>query len=236
MIGRAIEAARAGAYRVTKGVSAYPSVFARNIAPAAGSMSTEASRTMHPDPSDEELMLLYRHGNLAAATMLFDRYQAPLLGYLRRMLGDATEAEDVLQDVFLRVHEARETFAGRGCFAGWLYRIATNLCHNRFERSPQARLRAVPLGGDERDPGDSPREALSGAELAGRAEAAIRNLPLPYRTVFLLRQRQGLSYEQLATVLDESEGALRVRFHRARHMLYDALAPYLDGAIKEPER
>lgn len=185
---------------------------------------------------------MYQHGNLACAAMLLDRYQQPLLGYLRRLSGSPEDAEDLLQDVFLKVHEARESFAGRGAFAGWLYRIATHECYNHLKRKRRLENGRM-LNFDEQAPAESeppvhqvhnvhdvhetPREALSSVELAAHIEQAITALPLPYRTIFLLRQKQELSYEQIAAILNEPEGRLRVQFHRARQMLFSALAPYL---------
>lgn len=192
---------------------------------------------MRRDPSDEELMLLYQHDNQAAGSMLFDRYQGPLLGYLQRMLGTRWEAEEALQDVFLKLHERREQYSGRGNFAGWIYRIATNRCldHLRMKsRRPEGHV--IPLNGDSGEEGtpggiqvhvpdrkDNPRDSVYELEVRGKIEAAIGRLSPPLRTVFLLRQRAGLGYEEIESILGEPEGRLRVRFHRARQALYREL-------------
>jgi RNA polymerase sigma-70 factor (ECF subfamily) len=190
---------------------------------------------MARDPSDEELMLLYQHDNQAAGAMLFERYQGPVLGYLQRMLGTRWEAEEALQEAFLKVHERREQYTGRGSFAGWIYRIATHASLDRLRRKnrrPEGHV--IPLNGDSPEEGvsggvavadghENPREAASGLELAEKIEAAIGNLPPPLRTVFLLRQKAGLGYEEIESILGEPGSRLRVRFHRARKALYEEL-------------
>jgi RNA polymerase sigma-70 factor (ECF subfamily) len=190
---------------------------------------------MGRDPSDEELMLLYQHDNQAAGSMLFERYQGPLLGYLQRMLGTRWEAEEALQEAFLKVHERREQYTGRGSFGGWIYRIATHGCLDRMRRKnrrPEGHV--IPLNGDgveeDSDHGvvvpdrhENPREAACGLELGEKIEAAIERLPPSLRTVFLLRQKAGLGYEEIESILGEPGGRLRVRFHRARKALYQEL-------------
>jgi len=198
---------------------------------------------MPRDPSDEELMLLYQHDNQAAGSMLFERYQGPVLGYLQRMLGTRWEAEEALQEAFLKVHERREQYTGRGSFAGWIYRIATHASLDRLRRKTRRPEGCViPLTGDEPGEGasggvavadgrDNPRDAACAGELAGRIETAIGNLPPPLRTVFLLRQKAGLGYEEIESILGEPGSRLRVRFHRARKMLYQELKAEL--AVEE---
>jgi RNA polymerase sigma-70 factor (ECF subfamily) len=186
-----------------------------------------------PDLSDEELILLYQHDNRAAGAMLFERYEGPLLGYLRRMLGDGSEAEEVLQEVFLKVHENRCQYAGHGKFSSWIYQIATNACRDRATRrrgrpeghviwlDGDASRNSERLAAEAWNTQQNPREAAYEAELRERIERAILGLPQPYRTVFLLRQRAGLGYEEISSILGVPENRLRVQFHRARRMLFD---------------
>jgi RNA polymerase sigma-70 factor (ECF subfamily) len=198
---------------------------------------------MQRDPSDEELMLLYQHDSQAAGSMLFERYQGPLLGYLQRMLRTRWEAEEALQEAFLKVHEKRAQYSGRGSFAGWVYRIATHTCLDRMRRQkrrPEGRV--IPLNGDSQeehsaqgvvvpDGQDNPRETASEHELREKIETAIERLSSELRTVFLLRQKAGLGYGEIESILGEPEGRLRVRFHRARKALYEDLRAEL--AIEE---
>jgi len=194
---------------------------------------------MPTDPSDEELMLLYQHDNAAAGAMLFERYQGPLFGYLVRTLGNRSEAEEVLQDVFLKVHERRGQYLSRGKVKGWLYRIAANDCVDRLRRrSRRPEGHVISLNGDDEggtamsehrtaDRGSTPRDAASESELEDRLENAIGALPESQRMVFLLRQRGGLEYGEISSILSVPEGRLRVQFHRARRFLFEKLKPDL---------
>lgn len=197
---------------------------------------------MRLDLGDDDLMRQYQDGNLAAGGVLFERHQSPLLGYLRRLVGSLSDAEDLLQEVFLKAHQARGQYVAQGQFRSWLYKIATNSAYNHLENQQQLwNRRVISINdGDESDEGaarieppdtkDTPREALEGQELAAAIERAIENLPLRSRTVFLLRQKQKLPYSAIAEIVNEPEQRLRVQYHRARKALFEEAQPWLSNS------
>jgi RNA polymerase sigma-70 factor (ECF subfamily) len=173
------------------------------------------------DP-DVRLMLAFRDGDAAAFEGLFQRWASPLLRYLERMLRDAAAAEELVQEVFLRVHRARERYTPDARFSTWLYRIATNLALNELRR-PRRRDPhqstdedgAVWLVSDA-----SPTDEIVDARRMG--EAALRELealPERQRAALWLTAVEGLAYSEVAAALDVSEKAVKALVHRGRSAL-----------------
>src|SRR5262249_14428341 len=131
--GRAALPEACRARRVRGEPLAFPRGRLRNPG-GAGGLNGVAEAPVEPLDEDARLMLAFRSGDAAAFEALFRRWSAPLLRYLERMLRDATAAEDLVQEVFLRVHRARERYAAEARFSTWLYRIATNLALNELRR------------------------------------------------------------------------------------------------------
>jgi RNA polymerase sigma-70 factor (ECF subfamily) len=194
--------------------------------------------------TDEQLMLHCQGGDTRAFDELVARYRARLYNFILRSVGEVDLAEDVLQEVFIRAFQARERYAPQAKFATWLYRIATNACHNaRASRAYRDRAQTQSLeqaGGlaeadvppliealPDGQPG--PLEVVLADELQTALFQALRALPPPYRTVLLLRHVEDLSYAEISAILDVPEGTLKVRAHRGRLMLRQQLRPYLEG-------
>ncbi len=179
-------------------------------------------------------MLAFRGGDTAAFDALFRRWSGPLLRYLERMVRDLATAEDLVQEVFLRVHRARDRYAAEARFSTWLYRIATNLALNELRR-PRRRAAhrstedeaAVPLA--SADPAtDNVVDARRMAEAAWRE---LGELPEKQRAALCLTAVEGLSYAEAAEALDVTEKAVKSLVHRAR----SALAERISGRIGEGE-
>ena len=155
---------------------------------------------------------------------LFRRYHRGIFGFALRMLGSAAEAEEIVQETFVRVYASARTFIPGSAFAPWVYKIAANLCRNRLRhRSPK------PLVFDESvgllDPNAaSPLEIYETAIERERVHQAIATLPRKYREVVLLRYMGGLSYRQVADVLDVTVSAVETRLFRAKAILRKRLA------------
>jgi RNA polymerase sigma-70 factor (ECF subfamily) len=171
---------------------------------------------------DVRLMLAFRSGDAAAFDALFQRWSGPLLRYLERMLRDAGSAEDLVQEVFLRVHGARERYAPEARFSTWLYRIATNLALNELRR-PRHRQ---PHRSRDEEGGPTlvseqarPEVVVDARRLAARVERELESLPEKQRAALCLTAVEGLSYAEVAEVLAVSEQAVKALVHRARSAL-----------------
>lgn len=181
---------------------------------------------------DVRLMLAFRGGDVAAFDALFRRWSGPLLRYLERMLRDAAGAEELVQEVFLRVHGARDRYAPEARFSTWLYRIATNLALNELRR-PRRRdphystdeENAVPLA----SPSPAVDDVAHARRLAEVVERELGGLPERQRAALWLSAVEGLSYSEVAEALDVTEKAVKALVHRAR----SALADRLDGLEAE---
>lgn len=190
----------------------------------------------HPDP-DAALMLRVQRGDRRAFEALMARYAQPVANYLYRSLGDAAEAEDLTQNVFLQVYKSAARYRVSAPFATWLFTIARNLCLNELRRRARhpatsldapppehedAPARAVP---DTRP--DGPVQTLLLTELEAKIQEALADLPETQRTAILLYREQDLSYEDIAAVLGCSLTAVKSLIHRGRETLKRRLKPYL---------
>jgi len=178
-----------------------------------------------PD-QDVRLMLAFRSGDASAFDALFRRWSGPLLRYLDRMLRDAGSAEELVQEVFLRVHGARERYAPDARFSTWLYRIATNLARNELRRP---RLRR-PHSSHDAEGGPTlvsdqaePEVQVDARRLGARAERELAALPERQRAALWLSAVEGLSYAEVAEALEASESAVKALVHRARSALAERL-------------
>jgi RNA polymerase sigma-70 factor, ECF subfamily len=187
---------------------------------------------------DEETLLegLRRRDRFACSCML-KRYAPRLYRLALQLTGDPDEAEDVLQEAFIRGCEKIDDFEGLSSLGTWLHRIVvtTGLMHLRRQKSTAARVAST--GDDtsldlERVPDDNagPSHELLASELRDQVDAAVMALPDTLRVAFVLREIEGLSTKEASEVLGIGESALKVRLHRARLALRDTLATYLDPA------
>jgi RNA polymerase sigma-70 factor (ECF subfamily) len=169
-----------------------------------------------------------RAGEGSAFEELVTRYQHRVFGVALRMLGNAAEAQEVAQEAFLRAHRGLSAFRGDAKLSTWLYAITSRLCLNRL----QGGERRLARQGEETllrlaDPGRRPDAALERSELEAALARAIAELPEDRRIVVVLRDLEGLSYEEIAEVLDIELGTVRSRLHRARTDLRDKLERFM---------
>jgi RNA polymerase sigma factor (sigma-70 family) len=168
--------------------------------------------------SDEQLLALFRDGRDEAFRALHDRYHDRLLAYVRHMLRGSTEAEDVVQDVFLRAFGALRAGEREIAVRPWLYRVAHNRCIDYVRRAP-----ATPLQPDELLPGGTdPVVEAERREQLERLVADLHNLPEAQRSALIIRELEGLSYDELATALGVTVPAVKSLLVRARTGLADA--------------
>ena len=188
------------------------------------------------DP-DAALMLRVKQGDTAAFTELVEKYRQPVMNVVYRILRDATEAEDLAQNVFVQVYKSAGRYEISAKFSTWLFTITRNLCLNeirRRSRHPAESLDAThaedddqPLRQFEDKKNVAPPDTLLHGELTQKIEAALAELPENQRTAILLCRRDELSYEEISEVLGCSLSATKSLIHRGRETLKAKLKPYL---------
>ncbi len=173
--------------------------------------------------TDSDLLVQFRDASTkeSAYTQLIRRYQEKLYWHIRRMVVDHDDANDVLQNTFIRVWKSLETFREDSQLYTWLYRIATNECLSFLDQ--KKRKSAVPLSEDE--------GSLTGAiqadkdfdpsKIEWKLQLAMQQLPEKQRLVFSLRYYDEMPYNEMSKVLDTSEGALKASYHHAVKKIED---------------
>jgi RNA polymerase sigma-70 factor (ECF subfamily) len=174
--------------------------------------------------SDEELMALAQKGDTMAFHQLVQRFKNPLTSFAFRFLGDADEADDVVQETLVRTYRNASSFDLSMKFSTWVYTIATNIARTRARRRSLGRI--VRLGftqdGPARDIASSapaPDEAADAAIREEQVHAAIQKLPVEFREAIILRDIQELSYEEIAEITGRSVGTVKSRINRGRERL-----------------
>lgn len=166
-------------------------------------------------------MLRVGCGDAAACRQLVDRHLPRMVAFARRLLGNQADAEDVAQDVFLRVWAKAATWRPDAKLTTWLHQVALNLCRDRLRRAVPAPLDDLP---EPTDPAPSAAAVIHEAELASRVETAVAALPDRQRTALALCHYQGLSNIEAAEVLGVGVEALESLLSRARRALRRTLA------------
>jgi RNA polymerase sigma-70 factor (ECF subfamily) len=180
-----------------------------------------------PETSDPDLIAAVLDGSEAAFGALVDRYQDRVFRLLGRYCRDAVEREDLAQEVFLKVFRKLHTFKQDSQFFTWVYRIAVNAATDHLSRASTRRLRLVEDAevfhrvDEDRE---NPTAPLEVEELAQITRAVIDQLPEKFRTILVLREFEGLSYTEIAAVLDCQLGTVESRLFRARKRFKDAMS------------
>jgi RNA polymerase sigma-70 factor (ECF subfamily) len=194
------------------------------------------------DP-DVRLMLRAKEGDENAFAELVTSYQHRLVGVLTHLLGNAATAEDVAQEVFLRIHQARRGYQPTARFSTWLFRIANNLALNRLR--DDGRRKEFVMNGDDSSPfGPRPAERLladeSGtiptrqfdkSEMQTIVQSALETLNEHQRMAVLLHKYEDLSYSEIAAALEMSPAAVKSLLSRARDNLREKLEPYVRRGV-----
>ena len=188
--------------------------------------------------TDQQLVARVQNGDTRAFDLLVLKYQHKILGLISRYVHDADEVQDVAQEAFIKAFRALPRFRGDSAFYTWLYRIAINTAKNhlvsRSRRPPGSDIDVddaeyYEAGGALRDI-ENPENALFGAELKAVVDQAIENLPDDLRTAVTLREYDGLSYEDIAEIMDCPVGTVRSRIFRAREAIDTRVKEQLEGA------
>ena len=178
---------------------------------------------------DDELVALAAVGRRDAFEELVRRHADHLYAVVLRFTGDAGEAEEVVQEAFLRAWRGIDRFERRSQFFTWLYRIGINEAKRRAGRGPTAEPLSVEEGALAQiaDLRHAPEPRAEQRDLRAVLERAVRDLPEPYRAPLILRDVEGLSTEQAAAIMGLKEAAFKSRLHRARLRVRDAVDAYL---------
>ena len=188
--------------------------------------------------TDQQLVARVQKGDTRAFDLLVLKYQHKIFGLISRYVHDADEVQDVAQEAFIKAYRALPKFRGDSAFYTRLYRIAINTAKNylvsRSRRPPGSDVDVADAeyyegGGALRDI-QTPESALFGAELKAVVERAISDLPDDLRTAVTLREFDGLSYEDIAEIMDCPVGTVRSRIFRARESIDKQVREQLDGA------
>ncbi len=191
---------------------------------------------MTQDENDQQLVRRVQAGDQSAFNLLVLKYQHRVLKLVGRFVSDAAEAQDVAQEAFLKAYRALGSFRGESAFYTWLYRIAINTAKNALVAQ---RRRPVDFDLDLQDPEqferqarlkevDTPEGVLLTEEIREVVERAMEQLPEDLRTAIVLRELDGLSYEEIAEAMDCPVGTVRSRIFRAREAIDKKLKPLLD--------
>jgi RNA polymerase sigma-70 factor, ECF subfamily len=187
--------------------------------------------------TDKQLVARVQKGDSRAFDLLVLKYQHKIFGLISRYVHDADEVQDVAQEAFIKAYRALPKFRGDSAFYTWLYRIAINTAKNylvsRSRRPPGSDVEVADAeyyeGGAALREIETPESALFGAELKAVVERAIHGLPEDLRTAVTLREFDGLSYEDIADIMDCPVGTVRSRIFRAREAIDIKVKEQLDG-------
>jgi RNA polymerase sigma-70 factor (ECF subfamily) len=194
------------------------------------------------DLTDEQLMFRVQDGHSASFDILVERYKIRLFNYLFRLVSNRDEAEEIAQEAFVKAYIDAEKYKTIAKFSTWLYTIATNLVRNRM-RSKSRKPTILSLwskgryDGEEEKPidiidtGRSPEEQMNDSELSDIINQAIEKIPDKYRTSFVLREINQLSYEEIAAVTGLKLGTVRSRINRARNCFRQIIEPILEKGL-----
>lgn len=196
-------------------------------------------------PEEAAVIEQLKAGSEEAFAWLISRYQQPLYSLIYRVLPNPGDAADITQEVFVKVFRGIGRFHGEASLRTWIYRIALHeaLNQRRWWSRHQRQELALDAEGDEPhaapieslvDPQESPFDAAAHAEIASRVEAALREVPEPFRTVVVLRDIEGFGYEEIAEILDANLGTVKSRLMRGRAHLKNRLAPFVEAASRRP--
>jgi RNA polymerase sigma-70 factor (ECF subfamily) len=184
------------------------------------------------------LIEAHLRGDPRAFDQIVTRYQVRLLNFVYRMIGDRERAEDLVQEAFLRVYRHLDRFDRTRKFSTWIYTIASNLAKNELRnrsRSPLLRFEQTRTREDEdprpvdfEDPDSRPDELYDRRTLKALVDETVAKLSSHHREVFVLRELEGKSYEEIAEIMHCNLGTVKSRLNRARQSFAELIQPHLD--------
>ncbi len=201
--------------------------------PAVRTRSQELSEL-----TDPELAAATLAGEARAFTVLADRYHLRLLNFVHRMIGDRERAEDLVQETFVRVHKHLHRYDQNRKFSTWAYTIAGNLAKNELRnrsRNPLVLFQTIKKNWDAdhrplewEDPKYRPDDLFRKRDLRAKVEEVVAELTEHHREVFVLRELEGKTYEEISEITGVNLGTVKSRLNRARNAFAQRIAPLVD--------
>ena len=188
---------------------------------------------------DQQLVERAQRGDKQAFGLLVSKYQRKLARLLSRLIRDPAEVEDVAQEAFIKAYRALPSFRGESAFYTWLYRIGINTAKNYLVSQGRRAPTTTEFDSEEAETfedGDqlrdinTPERMLQSKQIGETVNSAMEALPEELRTAIVLREIEGLSYEEIASIMECPIGTVRSRIFRAREAIADKLRPLLDTA------
>ena len=195
-----------------------------------------SSHTKYSEQLDEDIVLRVQRGDRSGFDFLVIKYQHKIIQLVNRYVKDPSEAQDVAQETFIKAYRALGNFRGDSAFYTWLYRIAINTAKNylvsRSRRSSDYQVDIQDAEALENAPQlqgmETPERLLLNQEIIDTIKIAIDKLPEEMRTAIMLREFEGMSYEEIAEAMDCPVGTVRSRIFRAREAIDNKLNPLLE--------
>jgi len=185
-------------------------------------------------PTDEQLIARFQQGDAYAFDLLVKRYRDPLMNFIYRFVGNRLEAEDLLQETFLRLYKNKHYYQEIARFSTWIYTIAANLAKTELRKRKRRQFFSIhnfmDSGKDYElpDQGIRPDRSTNNALTDEEIQSAISKLSPKFRQIILLRDVQGFSYEEIAQIVKIPLGTVKSRVNRARIRLQKDLKPIMD--------
>ncbi len=187
---------------------------------------------------DAQLAAASLDGEARAFTVLADRYHARLLNFIHRMIGDRERAEDLVQETFVRVYRHLHRYDQNRKFSTWAYTIAGNLAKNELRnrsRNPMVLFQTIKKNWDAdhrplewEDNRYRPDDLYRKRDLKDKVDRAVSELPEHHRVVFVLRELEGKTYEEISEITGVNLGTVKSRLNRARNNFAELIAPHMD--------
>jgi RNA polymerase sigma-70 factor (ECF subfamily) len=186
---------------------------------------------------DQQLVERVQRGDKHAFDLLVNKYQRKLGRLISRFVRDPAEAEDVTQDAFIKAYRALPGFRGESAFYTWLYRIGINTAKNHLLANKLRAPTSTPFDAEDSESFEdasllrevnTPENELMSKQVVGVVQASLQQLPEDLRSALTLREIEGLSYEEIAIVMDCPIGTVRSRIFRAREAVAENLRPLLE--------